>query len=172
MRYTGRIGVGFLLCCLGCAPAANPVSNEVEIAPTGVSKLQATLGRNTFHIAVTTAQLKSSDAQFPVETSFKNEVSVVARLTIEFSDGTPVYVQRSTFSDLYNARKASVAFENEKQGLYVLTIDGGDGADRAERYQARLYFKGDKVHRRLLYYSTFGKSSAEETTYHMGETLN
>jgi hypothetical protein len=171
VRYSERI-VSVLLCCLGWAAVSTPVTNEIQITPTGVSTSQATFGRHTFHFAITTVHLKSSEPQFPVETSFTNEVSVIARLTIEFSDGTPVYVQRSTFSDLYNPRKASLAIENEKQGLYVLTIDGGDGTDRAERYQVRLYFRGDKVYRRVVYDPIFGKSPAEETTYHKGATLD
>ena len=109
--------------------------------------------------------MKNSDPRFPLEPDYANEVSVIQRMTITV-DGQTLFVPRSVFADLFNARKASVVLE---KAAFVLSIVGADGADL---YLVRVYFDATMIHRRMVYDAFDSKTPVEETQYRKGEILD
>ena len=125
MRFCGPLCFACVTSCLVLTSVADAAVNETEIAHTGTSTLRATLGGKSLQIAFTAIQVKNSDPRFPIEPDHANEVSVIQRMTITV-DGQTLFVPRSVFADLFNARKASVVLE---KAAFVLSIVGADGAD-------------------------------------------
>lgn len=165
MRFFGQLCIPSITLCLALASVANASVNETEIAHTGTSILRATLGGKPLEIAFTAIQVKNSDPLFPLEPDYAKEVSVIQRMTITIG-GQSLFVPRSVFANLFDARKASLAFEKD---AFVLSIVGADGA---ELYLVRVYFDGTMIHRRMVYDAFDSKTAAEDTRYRKGEVLD
>lgn len=103
---------------------------------------------------------------------FTDEISIQLINSDHFNCGGPrveiisiainkleLFVPRSVFADLQNARVASVS--KEKRG-YVLVIDGEDGADS---YRAKIFFSAHQVYRRTVESDLIPGRPTQETTY-------
>lgn len=147
----------FLLFLLsGVLAAAAP--QKTNIARSGETSLGTVLKKKTVQVTLHTATVKKSDRGFPLALEDYDEVSIVQTMTIVV-DGRTVWVPRSTYADLFNARTARLRFEH---GTFVLGIGGADGA---ESYAVDIYFDATRVVRRAVYASIARHEATEETRY-------
>ncbi|HLK04569.1 MAG TPA: hypothetical protein VKT53_09025 [Candidatus Acidoferrum sp.] len=112
------------------ASAAEP---EVSITQSGDTALSATLAKREIQIQFHTYKARNTDPGFPVALSGYREASFIQELTIKVG-GQMVWVPRSAYADIFNARSASVRLE---KGYVVLLIGGADGSDL---YSVRVVF--------------------------------
>jgi hypothetical protein len=141
-------------------------SENDQIASSGDSSLRRVIGKKTISVEFHTFVAKKSDPWFPPEFEGYNELSFVQRLSITV-DGETLWVPRTAYLDLFNARAAAILLE---QGLFVLSIAGADGADA---YQVRVYFDSKKVIRRAFYdLEGSPKKPSEETRYAPRQVIN
>jgi hypothetical protein len=137
-----------------------------QIARSGDSSLRVVVEKKTIEIKFHTFIAKKSDPWFPSNDDDYNELSFIQRISI-YVDGQTLWVPRSAYVDLFNARAAAILFE---KGSFVLSIAGADGADA---YQARIYFDSKKVIRRAVYdLEASTEEPSEETRYAPPQVLD
>jgi hypothetical protein len=158
MRHHARTPIAVLLPCLLLAGASYAAPQEVKIAKSGETSLRAVLGGKTVQITLHTATLRKSDPGFPLALDYYDEVSIVQGMSI-IVGGKTIWVPRSAYADLFDARKGFLQF---KKGAFVLIIVGADGADL---YSVHVYFDAKRVIKRGVYDSFAPQKPSEETLY-------
>ena len=109
-------------------------------------------------VEIKTVDLKEEDLL--VYGQYTKSPSRINLLNITIDD-QPIVVPRSVFSDLIDPHKASIEFKNNQ---YVLSINGGDGA---ESYFVHIYFESRKgIVRRSVY------SSLAPASFYSSSTIN
>src|SRR5579863_2382963 len=109
------------LCVLMVSPA--PAENsEKGISQSGDTVLSATLAKKRVIIRLHAVKLKRDDPGFPLALDQYNQASLIKQMSISV-DGENVWVPRSVYADLFNARRGSLTSEN---GVFVLLIGGAD----------------------------------------------
>jgi|GEM_PF-6808115 len=137
---------------------------ESEIAQAGNTTITASLAKRNVVVQIHTVQLKKSDAGFPSSLADYQEVSMVLQLSISVG-GQDVWVPRSAYADLFNARKALVRYEN---GFFVLLIGGADGADS---YSVHIRSTSTRVVDRTVYNTISPPRVSEKTIYSKAEII-
>lgn len=152
-----RFFVGLLMAVWGQLFLAqvSAAQERGTIAPTGETRLDAVIHKKA--AAVTIRTLQRENAQASGDPGGRTRTIVQALLIAV--DGAQILVPRSAFADLIDPREARV---EAKQGKFVLSITGGDGA---ESYLLHLHFDGTRIFRRALYSPLIPDKAVEETRY-------
>lgn len=133
--------------------------DDHQIARSGDTSLRFVIGKKTIITTFHTFVVKKSDPWFPSNLEGYDDLSFVQNVEITVN-GEALWVPRSAYLDLFNARAGAVRFEN---GSFVLSIAGADGADA---YQVRIYFDSKKVTRRAVFgLEGSPQKPSEETRY-------
>lgn len=118
-------------------------------------------GGKTLKVEIQASQYSSS---FPYRTGWRWGVegtepkSVLTRLDVYLGQ-EPLFIPVSAYSDLANARTASLLVRGR---TYVITINGGDAAGS---YRAELHFDGAYIRKKRVVHGEFPDQAWEETTY-------
>jgi hypothetical protein len=153
-----------LVVCTFTLPPATAGSLDKDVAQSGDTVLNATLAKTSIVVRFRALKLKKADPGFPLALEQYDEVSVIRQMSISVA-GQDVWVPRSVYADLFNARRASVTSEN---GIFVLLIGGADGADS---YSVHIRFSAARVISRAVYDAMSPQRLSEKTVYSKTEVI-
>jgi hypothetical protein len=173
MRFSAYLCVFLLAVSQGCFFYASQGNTEAApfdstsasaILPVGETAIKAARGEQTAAVSICAVRVDRSDVAFPSSGPLSEdllgikEITIVKEVKISL-DGHKLFVPYSVYADLINPSKATVGF---KDGMFVLTIQGGDAA---WSYFLDVYFDAKQVHRRSYYWALVPDKPAQETRY-------
>ena len=161
-----RTGLALALAICAVLQPSIAAPQQQNIAPTGSTSVSALIDGKAIEIKLQTFIAKKSDPWFPLNLDYYNELSFIQNMSISVQ-GKPLWVPRSSYADLFDARVASITSEN---GVFVLSITGADASDV---YLVHIYFGPQRIFRRAVYgLEGSAKKPAEETRYSKPEVID
>lgn len=159
-----RLPVSVLLLCVVLAFPSNAENKGTAVASSGNTVLKELLDSKAVEVEVRTIKVKKSETGFPLTLDYYDEVSVVQQVSITVG-GQSLWVPRSAYADLFNAR---TAFVKAGKGGFVLVVGCADGSDS---YSVQLRFDTNRVVSRRIYSATSAPKLSEETRYSAPEVI-
>jgi hypothetical protein len=157
--------LGVVLCAVMVCHAAPPAGNGIKVASKGVTDITTAFGKTQVSVKITTHEV---DVGMPSDprpekilsncTYSQFPCSPVDHLDISIN-GNPLFVARSVYADL--ADVGVVSLRQQKKGLFVLTMAGGDAS---ESYTVEITFDINLVRQRT-FMSNEVKQVTQRTTY-------
>src|SRR5690349_18153942 len=133
-----RLLVDVVLLCVVLAIPSNAENKGTAIASSGNTVLKELLDSKAVEVEFRTVKVKKSETGFPLALDYYDEVSVVQQVSITVG-GQSLWVPRSAYADLFNAR---TAFVKTEKGGFVLVIGCADASDS---YSVQLRFDSNRV---------------------------
>jgi hypothetical protein len=142
--------------------AASNVKGATAIAPSGSTSIEVGTRAQKATITVRTVPLKKSDAKFPVNWTWSEQIVAVQEIALVVN-GHALFVPSSVYEDLIEPNEMSARMSGP---TFVVEIRGADGA---ECYFVRIYFDKAQVRRRLTYSCLTPATPSEDTKYYLTE---